>query len=232
MRERGPRPTIVWPHVAALLAAALVALATGPAAAHHVGAYVPRDNDVSANFKQIKFSIQARKLDVALRLFETGAVRAEMRAQAARLPADLEEATRAALAAGDGPRAERGLMVFFAALVRDLATDADRRLADARESAEARVAAGQKFLEAIWRYYNLVDFAVSLYDPKAAVAVRLAYDEAEGYAAALGGNGALEPGRAAPRAVTAPAPEKMREPLQRIARILSRLIDTSTTAMR
>ena len=77
-----------------------------PVAAHHVGAYVPRDNEISANFKQIKFSIQARKFDVAARLFETGAIRVEMRARAGRIPGGLEEATRAALVAGDGPRAD------------------------------------------------------------------------------------------------------------------------------
>ena len=220
----------------ALLAAALVAVAAGPAAAHHVGAFVPRDNEVSANFKQIKFSIQARKFDVALRLFEAGAVRAEMRAQAARLPAGVEEATRAALVAGDGPRAERGLVVFFAGLIRDLALDADRRLAAAAEPAPARAAAGQKFLDAIWRYYNLVDFAISQHDPKAAVAVRLAFDEAEGHAkgspAAADGNVAPESGRVTARRAAAPNPDKMREPLQRMARILSGLIETSTTAMR
>ncbi len=225
------------PRVRSVLAAvALAAIAAEPAAAHHVGAYVPRDNEISANFKQIKFSIQARKFDVALRLFETGAVRAEMRAQAARLPGGLEEATRAALGAGDGPRGERCLMVFFATLIRDLALDADRRLAGTREAAAARVAAGQKFLEAIWRYYNLVDFAVTQYDPRAAVAVRLAFDEAEGYAqggkAAGGGSVGPEARGVTARAVTAPDPERMREPLQRIARTLSGLIETSTTAWR
>src|SRR5262245_14406007 len=149
------------PALCALLALVLVALAAGSAAAHHVGAYVPRDNEISANFKQIKFSLQARKFEVALRLFDTGPLRAEMQAQAARLPAGLEATTRAALASADAPRAERGLMIFFAALVRDLALEADRRVADANEPAPARAAAGQKFLEAMWRYYNLVDFAVS-----------------------------------------------------------------------
>ncbi len=90
----------------ALLVVVIVAIAAGPAAAHHVGAYVPSDNEISANFKQIKFAIQARKFDVARRLFESGAVRTEMRAQAARLPAGLEEATRDALGAGDGRRVE------------------------------------------------------------------------------------------------------------------------------
>jgi len=216
-------------------AALLVALAAGPATAHHVGAYVPRDNEVSANFKQIKFAIQARKLDVALRLFESGALRAEMRAQAARLPAGLEDRTRAALAAGDGPRAERGLMIFFAGLVRDLALEADRRLADATEAPAARVAAAQKFLEAMWRYYNLVDFVVGQNDPKAAVAVRLAFDEAEGETkappAAPRGNVAPESRGVPARPVAAPSPEKMREPLRRIALALSGLIETSTAAM-
>ena len=221
--------------LAPVTAALLVALAAGPAAAHHVGAYVPRDNEVSANFKQIKFAIQARKLDVALRLFESGALRAEMRAQAARLAAGLEDRTRAALAAGDGPRAERGLMIFFAGLVRDLALEADRRLADATEVPAARVAAAQKFLEAMWRYYNLVDFVVGQNDPKAAVAVRLAFDEAEGDTkpppAAARGNVAPESKGVPARAVAAPSPEKMREPLRRMTLALSGLIETSTAGM-
>jgi hypothetical protein len=219
----------------ALLTAIFVVIAGGPAPAHHVGTYVPSDNAISANFKEIKFSIQAGKFDVARRLFETGAVRAEMRGQAARLPAGLEEATRAALGAGDGRRAERGLMVFFAGLSRDLALEADRRLAATKEPAAARVAAGQKFLEAIWRYYNLVDFAVSQYDPKAAVAVRLAFDEAEGYArggTSAGGKAGPKPAPVAGRASQAPDPEKMREALQRMARTLSGLIDTSIPATR
>ena len=184
------------------LAVALVGVSPGPVASHHVGVYVPRDNEVSANFKQLKFAIQAGKLDVAARLFEAGAVRAEMRAQASRLPAGLEEATRAALA-------------------RDLAREADRRLADPGEPVDARAAAGRKFLEAIWRYYNLVDFAVTQYDSKAGVAIRLALDEAEGYAKTT-------PGRPA----AAPDPAKMREPLRRIAQALSGLIATSSTSTR
>jgi hypothetical protein len=219
--------------VPALLTVVFAVSAGGQAAAHHVGAYVPGDNEISANFKQIKFSVQAGKFDVARRLFETGAVGAEMRARAAGLPAGLEEATRAALGEGDGLRAERCLMVFFAALSRDLALEADRRLAATKEAAAARVAAGQRFLEAIWRYYNLVDFAVTQYDPKAAVAIRLAFDEAEGYArggTSVGGNAGPKSGPVTGRAVQAPDPEKMREPLQRMARILSGLIETSITA--
>ena len=210
---------------------ALVTIST-PAAAHHVGSYVPRDNAVTTNFKQVKFSVQAKKYDVALRLFDDGALRTEMRAHAATLPPGLEDGTRTALAAGDGPEVERRLMIFFAALARNLALEADRQLAQADASAETRAATGRKFLEAIWRYYNLVDFAMSQYDPKAAVAVRLAVDEAEGYAqgvpAAAGGTVAPGPRPATTRAVAAPDPEKMREPLQRVARTLSGLIERFT----
>src|SRR5712691_9362001 len=91
----------------ALLAVAFVAVAGGPVLAHYVGAYVPRDNEVSANFKQIKFSIQARKFDVALRLFEAGALRAEMRKQAARLPAGRHDG-RCFGAGGGGAEVPRG----------------------------------------------------------------------------------------------------------------------------
>ncbi len=215
-------------------AALLLALAPAPAASHHVGVYVPRDNEVSANFKQLKFAIQAGKFDAARRLFETGAVRAEMRAQSSRLPAGLEEATRAALKAGDARAAERGLMVLFAALARDLALLAERRLADPGESVEARAAAGRKFLEAIWRYYNLVDFAVTQYDSKAGVAIRLAFDEAEGYvrAATSPGGPASDARGGAGHPVAAPEPRKVREPLRRIVETLSGLIETSSTSIR
>ncbi len=199
----------------AVLATIIAASAVAPALAHHVGIYVPRDNDISANFKQLKFSIQAGKFDVAVRLFETGALRKELRARAATLPPGLGESIRNALTARDAATAERGLMVFFIALVRDLALEADRQLADQTATAETRTASGSKFLEAIWRYYNLVDFAVGQRDPKAAAAIRLAFDEAEGYVKA-----------------PAPAPDKLREPLKRIARVLAGVIEASSSPAR
>jgi hypothetical protein len=198
---------------------ALVTIVT-PAAAHHVGSYVPRDNAVTTNFKQIKFSVQAKRFDVALQLFESGAVRAEMRTQAATLPPGLEDGTRAALRANDGPEAERRLMIFFAALARDLAVEADRRLGEPGVTPETRAATGRKFLEAIWRYYNLVDFAVAMRDSKSSVAVRLAFDEAEAYVKPATGGAAPDD------------PAKARRPIQRIAQVLSTLIETSTSARR
>ena len=200
------------PLAATLLVLGLVA----PAFAHHVGSYTPRDNEVSANFKQLKFSIQARRFDVARRLYETGPLRRELRAQAGRLPVGLDEVIQAALQTGDGREAERGLMVFFVALVRDLALEADRQVSDPSTAAAARAAAGRKFLDAIWRYYNLVDFTVSQRDPKASTEMRLAFDEAEGY---------LKPG-------PAPALDKVRQPLQRMARILTDVIQASSPSAR
>jgi len=202
------------PSVLAVLTA-LVTI-TSPAAAHHVGSYVPRDNAVTTNFKQVKFSVQAKKYDVALRLFDSGALRAEMHAHASTLPPGLEDGTRAALTAGDGPEVERRLMIFFAALSRDLALEADRQIARPEATVETRVATGRKFLEAIWRYYNLVDFAVATRDNTTSVAVRLAFDEAETYVKPAAGGAA------------APDPAGIREPLQRIARALSTLIDASS----
>jgi hypothetical protein len=198
------------------LAVLLLLLAPVPAVAHHVGAYTPRDNELTTNFKQVKFSVQAQKFDVALRLFEQGALRAAMREGAATLPAGLEAGTRAALQAGDGAEVERRLMIFFAALARDLALEADRQLADPRLTSEARATAGPRFLEAIWRYYNLIDFAVATRDDKSSVAMRLAFDEAEGYA----------------KQAATPEGARLRETLRRIARILSHLIDVSSTSAR
>lgn len=193
----------------------LVALAT-PAAAHHVGAYTPRDNEVTTNFKQVKFSLQAGKFDVALRLFDDGALRTAMQEKAATLPAGLESGTRAALQAKDAPEVERRLMIFFAALARELALEADRQLANPRLTPEARAATGQRFLEAMWRYYNLVDFAVSSRDNKSSTAVRLAFDEAEGYV----------------KTTSASEADKVRAPLRRIAQVLSTLIDNSSASPR
>jgi hypothetical protein len=203
----------------ALMLLALVTIAS-PAVAHHVGSYVPRDNAITTNFKQIKFSVQAKRFDVALQLFEQGAVRAEMRAQAATLPPGLEDGTRAALRASDGLEAERRLMIFFAALARDLAVEADRQLGEPGVTPETRAATGRKFLEAIWRYYNLVDFAVAMRDSKSSVAVRLAFDEAEGYVKPATGGAAPDD------------PAKARQPIQRIAQVLSTLIETSSTSAR
>jgi hypothetical protein len=188
-------------------------LVVSPAAAHHTGVYAPKDNAITTNFKQLKASVEARKFDIARRLFEEGPLRAEMLARAGTLPSGLESRTRAALQAGDGAEVERGLMVFFAALGRDLALEADRQLAAGAVPAKT----GARFLEAIWRYYNLIDFAVGRRDARASVAMRLAYDEAETL---------VRPG-AAPAAVSA---ARVRASFQRIAEILGELVQAATAS--
>jgi len=189
-------------------------LAAAPAAAHHTGVYTPKDNAITENFKQVKFSMQAGKFDVALARYDAGPLRAEMRARAAALPEGLEARTRAALVARDAAEAERGFMIFFAALARDLALEADRQLAAGATPATV----GPRFLEAIWRYYNLADFVVGQRDARASVAMRLAYDDAEALA---------RPASAAPDRA------RLRAAFGRIAEILRRLIlDTTTTPVR
>ena len=203
------------PGCASALALALAMLAVAPATAHHTGTYTPKDNAITTNFKQLKFSVQAGKFDVARRLFDDGPLRREMRARAAALPDGLEARTRAAFDAGDAAEVERGLMLFFAALGRDLALEAERQLA----AGAAPAPTGARFLEAIWRYYNLVDFAVSRRDARASVAMRLAYDDAE----------TLVRPATAPAAVSSP---RVRESFRRIADILSGIIHAPHTPVR
>jgi len=215
------------------VAAVALSLASAPAAAHHVGTYTARDNEISQNFKQLKFAIQARKLDVAVRLFDEGAVRREMRARAAQLPAGLETTTRTALGAGDAPRAEAGLALLFAALARDLAAEAQTKVADPSASADARRATANRFLEAIWRYWNLIDFVVSQRDPKAGTAMRLAFDEAETLARGTASPAAGNP-CAGPRPATGrPAdPARLARPFTEIGRVLGGVVETLNSVTR
>ena len=112
-------------------------------------------------------------------------------------------------------------MVFFAALVaRSGARGRPPARRAGRAPPRARAATGRRFLEAIWRYYNLVDFAVAMRDNKTSVAIRLAFDEAETRREA--GDGRTAPDD----------PARARRPLQRIAQVLSTLIETSSTSAR
>jgi hypothetical protein len=207
----------------------------GLGAAHHVGTYVPKDTEVSANFKQIKFAVEAQKFEVATRLFEGGALRAEMAKLDRRLPAGLEEGLRAALRSKDGAGTERRLMVFMLFLARDLAREAERRLQDTAVPAAARIAPAGKLLEAAWRYYNLVDFALYRRQVKAALAVRLAFDDAES-ALGVGGSDPMKvaatgpagpPAAPAPRNDPAAALARAEDALGRMRDIFSRVIADS-----
>ena len=98
----------------------------------------------------------------------------------------------------------------------ELAVEADRQ-ARGPGPADTRRAAARRFLEAIWRYYNLVDYTVSQRDAKAAAGVRLAFEEAE----------AVVKDGAPPDGVDA-----IGAPLRRIARRVADLIQTSATTAR
>ena len=196
-----------------IAAGVLLTLAATPAVGHHTGVYTPKDNAITENFKQVKFSAQAGKFDVALRLYDAGPLRAEMRTRAAGLPEGLEGRTRAALVAHDAAQAERSLAIFFVALARDLALEADRQLA----AGAAPATVGPRFLEAIWRYYNLADFAIGQRDARASVAMRLAYDDAETLARPASG---------------APDAARLRASFGRLAQILGNLIETTTPVRR
>lgn len=220
---------------------AVVALSFGVAAApvqaHHVGTYTARDNEISQNFKQLKFALQARKLDVALRLYEEGAIRRETRARTARWPAGLETVTREAVRAGDVPRAEAALALVFATLARDLAVEAGVKVAARLTPPEARIATANRFLEAIWRYWSLIDFAVSQRDAKAAVALRLAFDDAESVTRGASASApvAVNPcvGPKPPAASRQPAdPARLSAPFARIAETLSGVVQTLATVTR
>lgn len=221
--------------VLTLLVSMLVVDGGRPAVAHHVGAYTARDNDVSVNFKQVKFSIQAGKFDVAQRFFEDGALRREMKQRSATLPAGLEASTRTALKRGDTSGVEAALAVLFSALARDLAREAEAKLAQPGPSVEAQTAAG-RLLEAIWRYWNLVDFVINQRDAKAAAAMRLAFEEAEGAtttttAAPVALNPCAGPKPSSGRAVSRLDPAGARAAFTRVREILSGIVETMAQAV-
>jgi hypothetical protein len=170
--------------LALVLGIALAAGSSGLARAHHVGVFVPKDTDVTLNFKQIKASIQAGRFDVALKLFDDGIVHDTMEKYEKNLPPALEDGLRASLKAKDLPGVELRLSIFLAFLTKERIRDAVTRLKDAGISPAERREQSQKILNAAWRYYNLADFVISKQDPKASVALRMAFEDAQTF---LGG---------------------------------------------
>jgi hypothetical protein len=155
-----------------------------PVTAHHVGVFIPKDNDITKNFKEIRFAGQAGRFDVALKLFDEGILHATMEKHEKRLPAGLEDGLRASLKAKDLPGTEVRLTVFLAFLARERVGDAMTKLKDGGISPEQRRDHARRILDAAWRYYNLADFAISRQDPKLSVALRMAFEDAQTY---LGG---------------------------------------------
>jgi hypothetical protein len=205
--------------VASFVALAIVIGAVGPAAAHHVGAFVPRDDDITKNFKEIKFAGEAGRFELALKLFDDGVVHAKMEKEEKRLPRDLEDGLRAALRGKDGPGIELRLAVFLTFMTRERLAFALERLRLADLAPERRREQVRRVLDAAWRYYNLADFAVVSRDPKTSAALRLGFEDAYTYV----GGAMVDPMWAGAAGTGA---SRVDEP--KAAAVIGRLIETST----
>ena len=167
--------------VASLLALAVSVGAVGPAAAHHVGVFIPRDDDISKNFKEIKFAVEAGRFDLALRLFDDGVVHTTMEKEEKRLPRGLEDGLRAALRGKDSPGVELRLAVFLTFMTRERLAFALERLRRTDLPPERRREHVRRVLDAAWRYYNLADFAVVSRNAKTSAALRIGFEDAYTY---------------------------------------------------
>lgn len=185
-----------------------MALGPGPALAHHVGVFVPKDTDITLNFKQIKASAQAGRFDVALRLFDAGILHGTMEKHEKSLPPGLEDGLRASLKVNDLPGAELRLSIFLAYLTRERIRDAVARLRDSGMAPAERREQARKILNGAWRYYNLADFVISQQNAKASVALRMAFEDSQ---TSLGGM-MVDPMWAARSNPCSPRPAKNAEP--------------------
>ncbi len=177
-----------------------------PAGAHHVGVFTPKDDDITKNFKDIKFASQAGRFDVALKLFDEGAIHVTMEKFEKALPPGLEDDLRAALKAKNLSGVELRLALFLAFMTQERTRGALERLRVESSPFEQQRQQALKLLSAAWRYYNLADFVISRQDPKASVALRTAFEDATTYLGSAMVDpmwaAASNPGR--PRPATAP----------------------------
>lgn len=167
---------------ACALACAAVLGIPGGGAAHHLGVYVPKDDEITASFKRMKVFLEQRRPDLLQTEFagdrwvQRRMAEVDVRYRSA-LVADMERA----LAAGSIPDAERTLVRFFCFISREKVQEALDRVARADLSARQKEDQGVKLLAAAWRYYNLVDFRVSEAAPKVAAAAKVVFEDAEYY---------------------------------------------------
>ncbi len=169
------------------LVVALTLLSLGssmPATAHHVGTFIPKDDDITKNVKDIKAATAAGRFDLAVRLFDDGIVHGTMEKQEKRLPRGLEDGLRAALRRGNLPGVDLRLAIFLAFLTDERLADTLARLAAAEVPAERQRDQARKLINAAWRYYNLADFVVSAHDAPTGVALRMGFEDAQTF---LGG---------------------------------------------
>ena len=167
---------------AAALACAALLGAGGAGEAHHLGVYVPRDDEITASFKRMKVFLEQRRADLlAQELAADPWVRRRMAEVDARYRATLAGDMERAVAAGRLEDADRTLVRFFCFVVREKVQEALDRLAQPELTPRQKEDQGAKLLAAAWRYYNLVDFRVGNVAPRVAAASRVAFEDAEHY---------------------------------------------------
>ena len=163
------------------LAASLLAPAAA-AEAHHLGVYVPRDDEITASFKRMKVFLEQRRADLLQKEFDEDTwVRRRMAEVDGRYRVTLVADMQEGLAAKDIPAAERTLVRFFCFIAREKVQEALERLGRHGLSPRQKSDQGVKLLAAAWRYYNLVDFRVGNAAPKVATAAKVAFEEGEYY---------------------------------------------------
>lgn len=170
--------------VACLIVAGVSAGVLASAGAHHVGVFTPKDDDITKNFKEIKFASQAGRFDVALKLFDDGIVHATMERFEKELPPGLEDGLRAALKSKNLPGVELRLAVVLAFMTRARVRSASEKLEATALPPNQRLEQARKLVNAAWRYYNLGDFVISRQNPRASVTLRTAFEDAQTF---LGG---------------------------------------------
>ncbi len=170
----------------ALLAAVALAALAAPAGAHHLGTIVPRDDEVTVVFKRVRGLLKEGRFDLAARECEgTPLGRRLAEASGRGGGPDVRAEALAALARRDAPGMEQALMRFFLVVVRGLVGEALGRVNDGGLAERVKADQAIKLLAAGWRYYNLVDYTLYRHAAKAALRVRLAFEDAE---FALGGS--------------------------------------------
>ena len=155
-----------------------------PAAAHHVGVFIPKDDDITRNLKEIRYAAEAGRPVLAVKLFDEGIVHATMEKEEKRLPRGLEDGLRAALHRQDRPGTELRLAIVLTFLTRERLSDARGRIHRPDLRPERRREQARKLINAAWRYYNLADFVITAQDARTGVALRMGFEDAQTY---LGG---------------------------------------------
>ena len=162
----------------------LFAAISDPAAAHHVGVFIPKDDDITRNLKEIRYAAEAGRPVLAVKLFDEGIVHTTVEKEEKRLPRGLEDGLRAALHRQDRPGTELRLAIVLAFLTRERLSNARARIHRPDLRPDRRREQARKLINAAWRYYNLADFAITAQDARTGVALRMGFEDAQTY---LGG---------------------------------------------